>query len=436
LILLLNKCIILRKTYKYKISNNFIEKLYFYSSKFEFHSFLLSNKFKSDRYSKYQNLIALGIYDSIESNNNSMTKMQIFLDKNSDWTFGFLSYDLKNELEDLDSKNIDDFDFPNIYFVVPETVLIISDSNLIVKSFLKKEEVDTMISEVKNLVNYSINKNKIKLNSRESKKDYKEKIRKIKNHIQRGDIYEMNYCHEFYSRGVEICPEKIFIDLNKTSKAPFSIFSKIGSKYLMCSSPERFLKKIGDKLITQPIKGTCKRGENFDEDQSLLKKFHESKKDRIENIMITDLVRNDLSKIAKKSTVNVEELFKVYTFERVHQMVTTVSAFIKNGIGFSDIIESTFPMGSMTGAPKIKSMQLIDKYETKKRSLFSSAFGYIEPGGDFDFNVVIRSIIYDNAQKYISVMVGGAITIESDAEEEYQETLIKAQAMIDVLKDD
>ena len=161
-----------------------------------------------------------------------------------------------------------------------------------------------------------------------------------------------------------------------------------------------------------------------------------SEKDKSENVMITDLVRNDLSKTAQKSSVKVEELFGVYSFERVHQMITTISSVIDKKYDFIDLLESCFPMGSMTGAPKLKAMQLIEEYETTKRSIYSGAFGYISPYQDFDFNVVIRSILYDKISSYISVLVGGAITINSDEEQEYEECLIKAQALINVLKNE
>ena len=271
---------------------------------------------------------------------------------------------------------------------------------------------------------------------RENQDQYLQKIIKIKNHIQRGDIYEMNYCQELYSKDSHINPEKVFLELNKSSKAPFSVYFKYNDKYLLCSSPVRFLQKKGDRIISQPIKGTRKRGTSTEEDKILLNDLTNSQKDKSENVMIVDLVRNDLSRTAKKSSVKVEELFGIYSFERVHQMITTISSEIDENFDFIEVLKSCFPMGSMTGAPKLKSMQLIERYETTKRSLYSGAFGYISPEQDFDFNVVIRSILYDRVSSYVSVLVGGAITINSDEKEEYEECLIKAQAMIDVLKNE
>jgi para-aminobenzoate synthetase component 1 len=246
----------------------------------------------------------------------------------------------------------------------------------------------------------------------------------------------MNYCQELFSKEYNINPSSVFWELHLKSNAPFSIFSKMKDKYLLCSSPERFLQKSEDKIISQPIKGTRKRGKTQPEDQELISDLKQSEKDLSENIMIADLVRNDLSKTAENSSVKAEELCEIYTFDRVHQMISTISSNLDKKYNFVDVLESTFPMGSMTGAPKIKSMELIEKYETTKRSLFSAAYGYITPNTDFDFNVVIRSIFYDEIKDYISVMVGGAITINSDPKSEYEECLVKAKAMIDVLKNE
>ena len=214
----------------------------------------------------------------------------------------------------------------------------------------------------------------------------------------------------------------------------FLFSSKSNQNYLLCSSPERFLQKINDQIISQPIKGTRKRGKTAEEDNALIDQLRQSEKDKSENIMITDLVRNDLSKTARKASVKVEELCEIYSFDRVHQMISTISSKLDDKFNFVDVLKTTFPMGSMTGAPKLKSMELIEKYEVTKRSLFSGAFGYITPNADFDFNVVIRSILYNKVNESISVMVGGAITINSDAEDEYEESLVKGKAMIDVLK--
>ena len=202
----------------------------------------------------------------------------------------------------------------------------------------------------------------------------------------------------------------------------YSIFS---------GSPERFLKKVGSKLISEPIKGTAKRGLTKTEDEELIKSLVSDPKERAENVMIVDLVRNDLSKIATKNSVQVEELCQIYSFETVHQMISRISCDIKESASFTEIIKATFPMGSMTGVPKIRAMELIEEHESFKRGVYSGSIGYIKPNGDFDFNVVIRSLVYNRKNNYLSCSVGGAITIQSDPEKEYEECLIKVKRILD-----
>lgn len=211
-------------------------------------------------------------------------------------------------------------------------------------------------------------------------------------------------------------------------------FLKLNDKYLMSASPERYIKKEGTKIISQPIKGTAKREDDFILDSILKNNLVTDQKERSENVMIVDLVRNDLSQTATKGSVKVEELCKIYTFDQVHQMISTVTSQVAENTHPIDIIKSTFPMGSMTGAPKISAMKIIETLEETKRGLYSGAVGYISPSGDFDFNVVIRSILYNASNKYVSYSVGGAITAKSDPLNEYEECLLKAKAMRTVLE--
>lgn len=427
----------MRFSYKYPKDSRFCtSKLLAATEKFIYSSVLLSNKNTNNKYSSYTSIIAIGATKVLTESNNSLNKLREFHSQNKDWMFGFLSYDLKNEIENLSSENIDKFNVPNLMFYIPETIFFLSEDEVIVESVLSKKKIDNFIQGIQDLDIRDHDKESITLQYRETKDQYLDKIKEIKSHIQQGDIYEMNYCQELYSEGIGINPRKVFYDLNSESNAPFSVYFNYEDNYLLCSSPERFLKKEDKRILSQPIKGTRKRGQNIKQDKYLLDQLRNSKKDKSENVMITDLVRNDLSKTAKQSSVKVEELFGIYTFNRVHQMITTITSELDEKYDFVDVLASTFPMGSMTGAPKIKAMDLIEKYETTKRSLFSSAFGYIAPNSDFDFNVVIRSILYNKINKYISVMVGGAITINSNPLEEYQECLVKAEAMIDVLKND
>jgi para-aminobenzoate synthetase component 1 len=252
----------------------------------------------------------------------------------------------------------------------------------------------------------------------------------LKQHIQSGDIYEINFCQEFFSEATQFNPLETYINLKQFSPTPFSAYYRSNHHYLICASPERFLMKKGNEVISQPIKGTIKRGTDIVEDEKLKKQLKNDEKERAENIMIVDLVRNDLSRIAKEGSVKVNELCKIYSYPQLHQMISTISAKVDKQLDFTEIIKACFPMGSMTGAPKIKAMELIEKYESFKRGLFSGSVGYITPEGDFDFNVVIRSLFYNSVNHYLSFMVGSAITAKSDPEKEYEECLLKAKGIL------
>ena len=298
---------------------------------------------------------------------------------------------------------------------------------------------DELESDWNDILNYNYEteikaQNPVKISLRTSKDSYFEKVKEMLQYIHRGDIYEANFCQEFFSEGTPIDPLQTFIHLNEISKPPFATFFKIHTHFVLSASPERYLKKQGKKVVSQPIKGTAKRLTNSQEDQKLIEALSKDPKERSENIMITDLVRNDLSRFAEKGSVVVEELCKVYTFEQVHQMISTISCTVAENINPVEIIRKTFPMGSMTGAPKISAMKIIEDLEDTKRGIYSGAVGYFDPEGNFDFNVVIRSILYNSANHYVSYSVGGAITAKSIPEKEYEECLIKAKAMREVLE--
>jgi para-aminobenzoate synthetase component 1 len=244
----------------------------------------------------------------------------------------------------------------------------------------------------------------------------------------------MNFCQEFYAEDAELDPYSYYIHLNKLSPAPFSVFYRTDGNYLISSSPERYLRKTGNRIISQPIKGTAPRHPDPAKDKASKQKLESDPKERAENVMIVDLVRNDLSRTAAKGSVKVEELCGIYSFSQVHQMISTVTSTLDSRFDFVDLLSTTFPMGSMTGAPKIRAMELIEDYEETKRGLYSGAVGYITPDGDFDFNVVIRSVLYNSKTKYLSFITGGAITSGSTAEREYNECLLKAKAITESLK--
>lgn len=357
--------------------------------------------------------------------------------KDGDWQFGFVSYDYKNQIEiQLSSENVDNVLFAEKHFFSPELLFVISDTEVEVHyeiTFYTEDQIAKLFSEIKKIELVSTPNQNVKITPRLTKTEYLDKVKALQQHIQLGDIYEVNFCQEFYAENVAINPINLYHKLNQKSPTPFSCFVKHNDNYLLCASPERFIKKTGDKIISQPIKGTIKRGISEAEDEALKEQLKNDPKELSENVMIVDLVRNDLTKIAKKGSVNVDEMCGIYTFPQVHQMISTVSARIEKKVEFDAILNATFPMGSMTGAPKIRAMELIEEYEITKRGLYSGTVGYIDDKGDFDFNVVIRSITYNQKNKYLSYMVGGAITALSDPEKEYEECLLKAKAMLEVL---
>ncbi|MDT8413316.1 MAG: aminodeoxychorismate synthase component I [Vicingaceae bacterium] len=377
------------------------------------------------------------------NSNDSSTKSFIAISDNNEcnensWQFGFISYDYKNQIEKLSSNHPDGIQFPEKHFFTPQLLFVLEGENSHLhynKEHYSSDEINAILN---NIAIYKLaaieTKQPIEVISRITKADYLANVSALKNHIQLGDIYEVNFCQEFYAENVAINPIDYYFLLNKKSPTPFSCFVKQDDKYLLCASPERFIQKTGNDIISQPIKGTIKRGENQQEDEQLKQILSQDQKERSENVMIVDLVRNDLSKIAQKASVKVDELCGVYTFPQVHQMISTVRAKLKENTNFEEIIQALFPMGSMTGAPKISAMQLIEKHEATKRGIYSGTVGYITPEKNVDFNVVIRSITYNNNRKYLSFMVGGAITALSIPEKEYEECLLKAKAMIEVLK--
>jgi para-aminobenzoate synthetase component I len=265
-----------------------------------------------------------------------------------------------------------------------------------------------------------------------SREEYIEKVKKLKEEIAKGNVYEINYCMEFFVESVTLDPLNVFLKLNELSKAPYSYLLKVGSEHVICCSPELFLEKKGKKVITKPVKGTIRRGANPVEDEALKQELQTSLKERTENVMAVDVARNDLSMFAKKGTVKVNKLYNIETFETVHQMVSTVSCESREEVTFRQMIEASFPMASMTGAPKISAMKLISETEDFERGYYSGAMGF-HSGANFSLAVVIRSIFYNSETKRLSFAVGSAITYLSDPEKEYEECLLKANTMMKAL---
>ncbi|MDB5156983.1 MAG: pabB [Mucilaginibacter sp.] len=407
----------------------FKQKALQWAASFDAACYLDSNNF-NDPYSKFDTLIAAGVKDSVTANTGvAFQELAKFRDKHPGWLTGFFSYDLKNEIEQLSSANPDHLHFPDLYFFAPQHLILINGNNIEVIA----DNPEYILRDIERQVLSVYEANDIKLQSRFSKEDYIATVNKIKAHITRGDIYVTNFCQEFFADNAAIDPVATFLQLNRVSPTPFGTFYKWKDNYILCASPERFLAKRDSKLISQPIKGTAGRGKTDKEDELIKEQLHNSSKELQENVMIVDLVRNDLTHSAKPGTVKTEELFGVYTFNQVHQMISTVVCELQDGISAVDAIRNTFPMGSMTGAPKIRSMQLMEQYERSRRGIYSGAIGYFSPDGDFDFNVVIRTLLYNSATRYLSFHTGGAITYYADAEKEYEECLLKAKAILEVL---
>lgn len=427
-----------KSTYTLQDPLRFKQQLLEWSGEFEEIAWLDSNNYQQN-HGEFDALLALGAFTAIKTDyHQAFAKLQEYQQTTKDWIFGYLSYDLKNDVEALSSKNHDGLDFPDLYFFQPQKLFLLKGDQLEVHYLnMLDDEIEEDFNEISNLIitenRQPPTDNRDSIRARISKKDYLKKVEKMLAYIQRGDIYEANFCQEFFAESREIQPIEVFQELNEISGPPFATFLRLEEHYLLSASPERYLKKTGEKLISQPIKGTARRSQNLTEDAEIANQLSIDPKEKSENVMIVDLVRNDLSKIAKKGSVKVDELCKVYSFKQVHQMISTISAEIDDGIPPVEALRATFPMGSMTGAPKISAMKIIEELEETKRGLYSGAVGYFTPNGDFDFNVVIRSILYNSAKKYVSFSVGGAITAGSDSEKEYEECLLKASAMRKVL---
>ncbi|MFT4660424.1 MAG: para-aminobenzoate synthetase component 1 [Patiriisocius sp.] len=378
--------------------------------------------------------LAIGVEEELvlSDTRDSFEALDAFLQNKKSWVFGYMSYDLKNDVEDLKSENHDGLKFPEMVFFRPKLVLQISENEHNVKyngAGFSDQEIDNILKDLTKKHPTKNEANNYSIKQRTSKNNYLRNTSQILNHIHRGDIYEMNYCHEFFIENIALNPWSIYQKLNALTQAPYSCFMRWENLHVLSGSPELFLEKKGGKIYSKPIKGTIKRGRNIAEDEVLKNELRNDPKERAENVMIVDIVRNDLSRSAKKNSVEVEELCEIYSFETVHQMISTITSEVSDETSGVEVLKHSFPMGSMTGAPKIRAMELIEKLEDFKRGIYSGAIGYFEPDGDFTFNVIIRSILYNSSNKYCSFAAGGALTALSIPEKEYEETLLKAEAM-------
>jgi len=407
----------------------------YWAARFNTCCFLDNHEYQSNEHS-HECLVGVGALGSIEANaGNAFIQLKQFAAMNNDWLFGHFGFDLKNETESLTSSHQDYIQFPDLFFFVPEIIIELSKNKISIGLFGSEHEQVLNQIQHQHSICVKAEKKAIHINSRFSREEYIDAVEKLRLHILRGDCYEINFCQEFFSENIWLEPVDTYWQLSNISPTPFGSFYKVDDKYLLCASPERYLKKIGDLLLTQPMKGTAIRNkDDMQLDNYYKEELFSSAKDRSENVMVVDLVRNDLSKVCREGTVHVNELYGIYSFPQVHQMVSTISGRVDEKMNWVDIIQATFPMGSMTGAPKIKVLKLIEQYEKSKRGLFSGALGYVNPDKNFDFNVVIRSMLYNQHNKYLSYQVGSGITFYSNAEKEFDECLLKAEAIKKVLE--
>ncbi len=414
----------------------FKEQLLSWAQQFREVVFLDSNSYPQ-QYSNFDCLLAVDAFTSLQTDYyNAFEDLKQYQQNTKDWLFGYLSYDLKNDIEKLQSNNFDGLHFPDLFFFQPKKIFILKENKLEIQYLmLCDDEFEEDFNEIVESQKSKVERMEpVEIRQRIPKELYVQKVNKMLEHIHIGDMYEGNFCMEFYAENAVVNPLEKFQKLNEISQAPFSVFFKNHKHYLLSASPERYLKKEGDTIISQPIKGTSKRFADPIEDEKSKNILSSDAKERAENIMITDLVRNDLSHTAQKGSVVVEELCGIYSFLQVHQMISTITSKLDPQYSAVDVLKTTFPMGSMTGAPKISVMEIVENLEETKRGLYSGAVGYFTPDGDFDYNVVIRSILYNQENKYVSFSVGSAITSQSIPEKEYEECLLKARAMHEVLQ--
>lgn len=417
----------------FPLTPDFVERALKWAANFPYCSYLTSNAIPYP-HSAFPHLLAVsGGKNSWKPGNLPFEQLKELHLLRQDWLFGYFTYDLKNGIHGLSSHHPDTIEFPACTFFQPDYLFFFGEEEV---------EIQSAATHAASIYQQIIETEPatpaypafpVRLKPHMDRAEYLQKVKTIQHHIIEGDCYELNLCQEFSAENAEVDPLSLFLQLNSLSPTPFATFQRYGHHYLMAASPERFLKKEGSKLISQPIKGTIRRGKSSTEDDQLKKQLATDEKELAENMMIVDLVRNDLSMSARTGSVKAEELFGIYSFRQVHQMISTVSAEIRPELHFTEAIRNAFPMGSMTGAPKRKVMELIEKYENSRRGLYSGAAGFIAPNGDFDFNVIIRSLLFNAESRSLNFQVGGAITYDSVPEKEYEECLLKASALLKVL---
>ena len=423
------------QSFSVKEFNTLKEQLLYWANQFGSCSFLDNNNYSAPQ-SGVECRVGVGAIATFSPSHDHQRLLMQFLAETNDWLFGHVSYEYKNVLPRAGTSKevVDEIGFDLIHFFQPEIVVLLYRDTIEIQTVNTDPAI--IFDEINSFPIHSSLQNEESVSPIPtiSKEEYLNSVRQIQKYIARGDCYEINFCQKFLAKEVAINTVGVYQRLTKLSPNPYACYYKINNQYLLCASPERYLNKTGSQLISQPIKGTFKRDlSNVDADERLGKALFESPKERAENVMIVDLVRNDLSKICQEGSVHVSELFGIYTYPNVHQMISTIVGTIDEDIDFTQILEATFPMGSMTGAPKKRVMELIDEYEPSARGLYSGSVGYITPEKDFDFNVVIRSVLYNETNKSLSYQVGSGITHYCNPEDEYEECILKARSIREVL---
>lgn len=379
-----------------------------------------SNELPLNSIGKYEFMAAFGN----KSNYTLLEALQNRIDKKHSWLFGIISYSYRKFIEpSTKAKHENPLNSPEFYFFEPANLVVIDrDLNIVIQYGDLWDELEISFSNAfKTLINPDLKE--------PEKEKYLNNVKRIKRLIYDGEVYEMNFCIPFKTQFKSINFSELHLENIKNNPVPMSAWLRINEHFISCASMERFIQKTSDNIISQPIKGTSMRGKSINEDHLIIQKLQNCEKERAENVMIVDLVRNDLSKVCQMGTIKVDELFKIYTFPLVHQMISTISGELEKERNFSQIIHALFPMGSMTGAPKIAAQNWINKLEDFERGWYSGTLGYIEPNSDFDFNVIIRSIVGNSDINELGFYGGGAITIDSIAENEWREIETKVIGM-------
>lgn len=408
-------------------------KLLDWSQQFDHVVWLDSNAYPEHQHS-YEAVLAVDANEILSLDKDfALADLKAYREENKNWLFGYLGYRANSKKLENASKNL--LKFPSIYFFQPKKVFLLQKDYLEIHYLNPKEiEQDWEIIQAMELKDEHIDFANFEIIPRIDKSTYIAKVNQIQDYIKQGKLEEINFCQEFYSHNKLENPLEFYKQLNQVSQAPFASYMRLEDKYAFCSSPERYLKHDKGKLITQPIKGTAKRLADKEADELIKTQLKESEKEINENKLVVDMVIQEFKTFCKPESVQVTEFCKAYSFKQVHQLISTIEGELQENLSPLDAISNSYPMGSMTGIPKATALVLTDELEDFDRGVYSGGIGYFTPEEDFDFNVVIRSALYNDTEAYLSFSAGGAITEQSNPEAEYDETLIKINAIKEILK--